>query len=67
MIISGQTMKSNLTFMVVVAVFFLFLSIPMDFVLSSIIGVGYTTIIDTALYIILASAAFFAVFYKEFY
>ena len=60
-------MKSNLTFMVVVAVFFLFLSIPMDFVLSSTIGVGYTTIIDAALYIILASAAFFTVFYKEFY
>jgi hypothetical protein len=57
----------NLNFMIGVAVFFIVLSIPLDVALSSAIGVASTTIIDAALYIILASIAFILVFYKEFY
>ncbi len=59
--------KANLNFMIGVALFFIILSIPLDFFLASTIGVASTTIVDAALYIVLASAAFMMVFYKEFY
>jgi len=50
-----------------VVLFFIVLSIPIDIYASSIIGVENTTIISAALYIILASAAFFLVFFRDFY
>ncbi len=50
-----------------VVFFFIVLSIPIDILVSSAIGVENTTIISAALYIILASVAFFWLFFKDFY
>ncbi|AWR93234.1 hypothetical protein [Acidianus brierleyi] len=60
-------LTGRLLLTILVVLFFIILSIPIDIFVSSAIGVENTTIISAALYIILASAAFFLVFFKDFY
>ena len=60
-------MNLRLNLVIIAMIFFFILSIPLNLVLPSVIGAEATTILDAALYIILASLSFFLIFFKDFY
>ncbi|WP_236750765.1 hypothetical protein [Acidianus sp. HS-5] len=60
-------MNLRLNLVIISMIFFFIISIPLDFLLPSVIGAEATTIIDAAIYIILASLSFFLIFFKDFY
>ncbi|NON62973.1 hypothetical protein [Acidianus sp. RZ1] len=58
--------KAILSVLVAVVVFFIVLSLPMNYSVSSIIGVENATIVAAVVYILLASGAFLIIFKKVF-
>jgi hypothetical protein len=60
-------MNLRLNLVIIAMIFFFIISIPLNIFLPSLIGANDTTIVDAAIYIILASLSFFFIFFKDFY
>ena len=60
-------MPPRLMLLIVTYVFFIVISLPLNYAMSSVIGVKNTTALMAALYIILTGITFGLIFYKDFY
>ncbi|BFH73152.1 hypothetical protein SJAV_10960 [Sulfurisphaera javensis] len=57
----------RLLFLIITVLFFIAISLPLNYALSSLIGVENATAVMAAIYIILTGVTFGWIFYKDFY
>jgi len=60
-------MPPRLMLLIATYVFFIAISLPLNYAMSSVIGVENATALMSALYIILTGITFGLIFYKDFY
>lgn len=60
-------LPARLMLLIVTVVFFFAFSLPINYALSSVIGVQNTTAVMAAIYIILTGVTFGLIFYKDFF
>ncbi|AWR96314.1 hypothetical protein DFR86_01310 [Acidianus sulfidivorans JP7] len=60
-------LPSRSILLIFTVVFFIVISLPLDFLSASAIGVENTTILAAAIYMILTGVTFLVIFLKDFY
>ncbi|ARM74794.1 hypothetical protein [Acidianus manzaensis] len=60
-------LPSRTLLLIFTVIFFIVISLPLDFISASTIGVENTTILAAAIYMILTGATFIVIFLKDFY